>query len=211
MLEPIDNENDDKYRCMLVDRKNNKLNIDYPTNVKLNRTAYLLTGMQMKATFIAEDGSVYLFETEIIGREKIDRLETIILSYPGKENLIKIQRREFVRVETSLDVAVHSLKHEFDSFTTVTDDISAGGAAIILPEGCELKEKQDIKTYFVIPMQSGDYHYLEITSRVIRIIQSSKGRNKASLQFLDLTENEEQIIIRLCFERQLALRRRLYN
>lgn len=208
VLEPLENEKDEQYKCKLLDRNENKLYIDYPINLKLNRTTYLLTGMQMQATFIGNDGSVYLFETEVVGRKKMGNIATLIISYPGKENLVKIQRREFVRVETSIDVAVHPTAYEFEPFTTITDDISAGGAAIIISDNTKIEPEQTIKTTFVFPMQTGDYHYVETLSRVIRLVDISGNRKKASIQFLDLTNNEEQIIIRLCFERQLALRRR---
>lgn len=209
ILEPKETDQDEQYKCKLLERKDDKFFIDYPINLLTNRTAYLLRGMQMKATFIGSDGSVYFFETEITGRTKLNNVYVLTISYPGKEELVKIQRRQFVRVETSLDVAVHPTAYEFEPFTTITDDISAGGAAIILPRNTKIKPDQTIKVLFVFPMQSGDYHYVEIKSRIIRFVEINEGRKKASLEFLDIADKERQIILRLCFERQLAMRRRV--
>lgn len=209
ILEPKHTEEVEQYKSKLVERKDNKLYIDYPTNLKTNRTAFLLSGMQLKATFIGSDGSVYFFETEVTGRSKLNQVHVLIISYPGKDQLVRIQRRQFVRVETPLDVAVRSNDNEFEPFTTITEDISAGGAAILLPEKMKLEPEQKIQTLFVFPMQSGEYHYVELTSKVIRLVDYHKGRKKASIQFLDITDKQRQMILRLCFEKQLAMRKRI--
>ena len=40
---------------------------------------------------------------------------------------MKIQRSQFVRIETAVDVAIHPMNREFEPFTAMTEDISAGG------------------------------------------------------------------------------------
>lgn len=207
ILEPKHTDQEERYRCRLVERKGNNLYIDYPVNLKTNRTVYLLTGMQMKASFISHDGSVYIFDTEVIDRVKLN-IPVFLISYPGQEKLVKIQRRQYVRVETSIDVAVHPYENEFKPFTTITADISAGGIAIPLVNDVNIEPNQILRTIFVCPMQSGDYHYLELKSKVIRLVDIGENQKRASLQFIDITEKEKQIILRLCFERQLALRKK---
>ena len=194
VLEPKYANQIEQYKCRLVDRKDNLLYIDYPINVSTNRTTFLIDGTQLKVNFV-EGESAYLFESEILGRVKrgIPMMELI---YPGDEYVIKIQRRKFVRIETSVDVAIHPLNGEFKPFTSLTEDISAGGQGML------------IRTLFVLPMQNGDYHYMNLTSKVVRIMKQENGDDYASLQFIGVTPQETQLLLRFSFDRQLAMKKK---
>ncbi|MDP4161850.1 MAG: flagellar brake domain-containing protein [Bacillota bacterium] len=207
-LEPKYDEHFEKYKCRVVDLKGTDVYIDYPISLKTNRTVFLLDGSQMKATFVDQDGSsVYLFETEIKGRVK-QNIPMLILSYPGKENLVKIQRRQFVRVETGLDIALQPLGNEFAPFTAITDDISAGGTAVLVPLDFKLKVGTLLDSWIVLMLQSGEYHYVKLQCKVVRIIPFNETRNKLSLQFFDISGRERQLLLRICFERQLGMKKK---
>lgn len=197
----------EKYKCKLVEQKENQLYIDYPINTTTGKTAFLIDGTQLKCSFVANDGSVYLFESEILGRVK-QNIPMLMLSYPGKEHLIKIQRRQYVRVETPVDIAIHPTNFEFKPLVTVTDDISAGGASVIASNDTKLKGGMSITCWIVLPMQNGDYHYLKLNSKVVRVAPLDQTRSKVSIQFLDLNPNERQLLLRFCFDRQLMMRKK---
>lgn len=207
-LEPINNVDGEKYRCRVVEKKGDKLYIDYPINEQTGRTVFLIDGTQLKASFVGKDNTVYLFETGVIGRYK-QTIPMIILTYPGKDGLVRIQRRQYVRIDTAIDVAVHPINKEFYPFVTVTSDISAGGALLILPKNSNVKAGLHIHTWFVLPLLSGEYSYLKLTSRVIRIVPGENGeRDKASLELIEVKEHERQLLIKFCFERQLLSRKK---
>ncbi len=197
----------EKFKCKLVERKGQFIYIDYPINTETKKTAFFIDGTQLKCSFVAQDGSVYLFESEVVGRVR-QNIPMIILSYPGDDQLIKIQRRQYVRVETAVDVAVHPLNKEFAPFVTVTSDISAGGAAIIAPNSLKLQPGNQLHVWLVLPMHSGEYHYLKINAKVIRIIPADDLRNKVSLQFAEVNAHERQILLRFCFDRQVVMRKK---
>jgi c-di-GMP-binding flagellar brake protein YcgR len=197
----------EQYKCKLVERKGNDLYIDYPVNMKTNRTVFLLEGTPLKANFVTESGSSYTFHTEVKGRIKLN-IPMVILSYPGKDHLIKVQRRQYVRVETSIDVAVHSDKGEFAPFTTVTDDISAGGSALLIDKNSSLKQGMELACWFVLPMQNGEYEYRKFRGRIVRIIEGQGHKNKASVQFFDTSGTDRQVLLRFCFERQLEMKKK---
>ncbi|MCS0672264.1 flagellar brake protein [Cytobacillus firmus] len=207
LLELTYSEKYEKYKCKLVEREGNYLYIDYPIVQETNKTAFLLDGTQLKATFLAEDGTVYLFESEVMGRVKL-KIPMIVLSYPGDEHLVKIQRRQFVRVETPVDVAVHPVNNEFSPFVSVTDDISAGGAAIIAQTSSSLIANMQILTYFVLAMQNGDNYYLRLKSKVIRVSEPQNGKSLISVQFLEVSPQDRQLLLRFCFDRQLAMKKK---
>ncbi|MDM5229371.1 flagellar brake domain-containing protein [Cytobacillus sp. NJ13] len=207
LLELTYSEKTEKYKCKLAEREGNNLYIDYPINQETNKTAFLLDGTQLKATFLAEDGTVYLFESEVKGRVKL-KIPMMILSYPGDEHLVKIQRRQFVRVETPVDVAIHPESNEFIPFVSVTDDISAGGAAIIAQTSSSLKANMQIHTYFVLAMQNGDNYYLRLKSKVIRVSELQNGKTLISVQFMETSPQDRQLLLRFCFDRQLAMKKK---
>lgn len=206
-LELESSDHTEKFKCRLVDQKDDQFYIDYPINLQTNRVAFLFDGTQLRVTFLGHDSSVYAFETEIIGRKR-DKIPMLILKYPGNDHLIKIQRRQFVRIETAVDIAIHPLEFEFDPIITVTDDISAGGAAILVPKETQMKPGILVQSWFVLIMQSGDYQYMKLQSRIVRTVSFNETRNKVSLQFIDVSGRERQILLRFCFERQLEIKKK---
>ena len=207
-LELKSSEDEEKFRCRLVDIRDNEFYIDYPISLATNRAAFLLDGTQLKVTFVGNDGSsIYLFESEINGRVK-KNIPMLILTYPGNNHLIKIQRRQYVRVETAVDIAIHPLEFEFAPITTITDDLSAGGSAVLIPKEVSIKTDMRILAWLVLIMQNGDYHYMKLQSRIVRIIPFSETRNKVSIQFIDVSNQERQLLLRFSFERQLEAKKK---
>ena len=65
-----------------------------------------------------------------------------------------------------------------------------------------------IRTLFVLPMQNGDYHYMNLTSKVVRIMKQENGDIYSSLQFIGVTPQETQLLLRFSFDRQLAMKKK---
>lgn len=203
-LEWVNEEGEvEKYKTVVASKDQN-LFVEVPINEKTRKFGYFLLGTIFQATFYLE-GKVYHFETELLGRIR-ENIPLLILSYPGDDQLTVIQRRQHVRVDTSLDVAIHSTNKGFNPFTTITNDLSGGGCSAILPSTATLKEGSDVYLWMVLPMQSGRYQYAKITSRVIRIIEKD-GRPLASFQFKDISSGDRMHIIRYCFQRDLYLKK----
>lgn len=197
-----------QFKCKIVERNDNYLFIDYPINQKTGKTAFLLDGTQIKVSFYAKDSAVYMFDTEILGRKKIN-IPMLIMNYPGDDKLVRIQRREYVRVDATVDVAVHPINGDFEPFTAVTADISAGGASIILPAKHRIKPQTEFMCYLVLPLSNGEYFYIKTLSKIIRIIPGTEGaRDKAPIQFVELTETQKQQITRYCYDKQLSDRKK---
>ncbi|MDT8860033.1 flagellar brake domain-containing protein [Alkalihalobacillus sp. MEB130] len=198
-----------RFKCRLVDIKDAIYVIDYPINEETGKPSFFFDGTEFRASFITEDESaMYAFDTEIVGRMK-GNIPVLFLKDPGKEKYIRIQRRNYVRVETAVDVAIHPINSEFSPFTTVTLDLSGGGCAILLPQNQSFLEQGQTTIHLVLHMQTGDIVYVKALCKVVRVFTPRKeARRRASLQFLDIDERDQQKIIRYCFERQLALRRK---
>ncbi|MFC7060471.1 flagellar brake domain-containing protein [Halobacillus seohaensis] len=206
-LHKNDEKESESFKCRLVDHAKDSIYIDYPVNIETQRTAFFFEGTQFQASFVGEDGSIYRFATEVVARRKMN-IPVIVLTFPGTEELVRIQRRQYVRIDTTIDIAVNDKENQLSPFTTVTRDISGGGVAIIPPVNQQLTPKQILHLTLVLPMNSGEYYYIEATGLVIR---SSKVKGSdiesTSIKFEEIDEKYRQIIIKYCFEQQMNIRK----
>ena len=200
-LEPVHGDKAEKYKCKVVEFTDSKLYIDYPIHMETEKTVFLIDGTQLKGSFVFNDTTVYSFETEVTGRKK-SNIPMICLHYPRPDELVKVQRRQFVRVDTSVDAAIITPKA---SYPTITMDLSAGGCAVKLLKNQSYEAGMEVEIILVLPMQTGEYNYLNVPGKVIRVWDKGTGKI-ASLEFTELKELQQQNILRFCFEKQLALR-----
>ncbi|WP_409368803.1 flagellar brake protein [Lysinibacillus sp. 38-6] len=205
-LEPTYTDRIEKFRCKVVEQKDQILYIDYPINVTTKKTAFLIDGSEFRATFRTEDKNSYAFSTEVIGR-KAGNIPMIMLHCPQPDEFIKIQRREYVRVETPVDVAVQFKEYKYQLVTT---DISAGGLALIVKGDVAFKDGDDIKLTIVLPFANGDVNYVVTDASVVRVFEKD-DKTIATIQLTDTDDIDQQHIVRFCFERQLVNRRKELN
>lgn len=203
ILEPMFTEGYEKFRCKVVEQEEGVIFIDYPVNTLTKKTAFLLDGSQFRVTFNNEIKQSYVFKTEVLGR-KVKNIPMIMLSCPPTEEFIKIQRREFVRVETAVDVAVEN-NDEFQQF--VTEDISAGGLLLNITSGANFREGDTVNLLIVLPFSNGEICYVQTESLVVKIFERD-SRSYASIQFSGTDDIDKQHIVRFCFERQLQKRKK---
>ncbi|KSU63489.1 pilus assembly protein PilZ [[Bacillus] enclensis] len=201
-LEPIHNDTPEKYRCRVVESEEDGIFIDYPIHTKTGKTIFMMNGTQLKASFVYNEQTVLMFESEVLGR-KISKIPMVHIHYPGEDKLVKVQRRQYVRVETNADI---SLYYGDEYHPAVTEDISAGGCAVRM-NGIEIEQGARISMIIVLTMQTGECHYLEIMGSLIRVWERN-NKKIASIQFLNLSETQRQVIMRFCFEKQLELRKK---
>lgn len=197
-----------KFKCRLVDRGDGIFIIDQPINEETKRPGYFYDGTEFEAWFVGKDQAVYTFETEILSRRN-GTIPTIVIRDPGKENLIRIQRRNYVRVDTLIDVAIHPIEGEFSPFTTGSIDLSGGGLAVGLPKGVTLEPNKEVLCWLALHLQTGEVLYIRTICSVIRtFVKFPEKRERASLQFLSIDDLERQKVIKFCFEKQLAIKRK---
>lgn len=193
----------EKFKSKVVDIGDGFVMIDYPTHIETGRTAFFMDGTQLNVTFINSSKISYAFRTEVGGRLN-QEIPMIKLSYPGDDQLIKIQRREFVRVESAIDIAV-----EKDGLFTqyVAADLSAGGVALSLEKPDAFIKDELLSLTIVLPFMNHEIKYVKADARVIRVWEK-EDKLIASLQFETINQIERQYVIRFCFERQLQMRNR---
>nr|WP_240730311.1 flagellar brake domain-containing protein [Geobacillus kaustophilus] len=182
-LEPSDGSAR-QYRSKALAVADGAVHISYPIDEQSGKTVYLLNGMQFKATFVGQDGGLYMFDTEVKGKIR-DPLPMVVLAYPGEEYVVRIQRRRYVRVKANVDAAVHPSDSEFAPFVTMTVDISAGGAALLVPPAHAplLRPGMAVELWLVLAMRSGEYHYVQTKASIVRMADDERGMAKMSVEF----------------------------
>ncbi|WKB37121.1 PilZ domain-containing protein [Terrilactibacillus sp. S3-3] len=122
--------------------------------------------------------------------------------------MTRIQRRNYVRVTASLDIAIHADRPVPVRFTTLTSDIGGGGTLIHLPDKNILSEGAGVIAWVVLPMSSGLNRYIKLDGTVVRVFTDpTTQKEMASIQFHYAKEKDREPVIRYCFERELQTRR----
>lgn len=193
----------EKYRSKIMDIKDQAFYMEYPVHPETNKTVFIMNGTTLRISFVDEEKQIYEFLSMVVGRVK-EPVPLLELSIPEPEEFRKIQRREFVRVHRAVDVSVQPLYKEFQPFHTVTEDVSAGGASILVPKHIPLKNGQMLSALFVLPRLNGDYHYFRFTCKVVRIGELNPKMNLVSVQFEDRSVQQEQKLLQFCYESQVV-------
>ncbi|QPC46717.1 flagellar brake protein [Mangrovibacillus cuniculi] len=199
-------EKKEKYRCRVVELEEDRFFIDYPVSLSTQRTVFLVDGTELQVSFVEdEDQAVFSFPTEVLGR-KMNKIPMIMLVLPNLDEIVRIQRRQFVRVDSSLDASL-TIPAINKTLHVLTEDLSAGGCAVILPPDEILPSQEKGYIIVVLPMSGGKTYYVKTNVTIIRQWEKDK-RTICSIQFDKLSEQDQQNIIRFCFERQVAMKKK---
>ncbi|MFC4737981.1 flagellar brake protein [Bacillus daqingensis] len=195
-----------KLRSKVLDLQKGYIFIDYPVSIETGRPKFFLEGTEFTVSFVGHDEAVYMFDSSVAGRVK-RTLPMLILKHPPADEYRRIQRRQYVRIDCSLDCAFWSDEKEFEPFTTMTLDISGGGMSCVLPAKHPLKENARSNICISLPFKNGETKYVEAHVRTVRIIPSD-FQTKASFEFHEPPETLRELLIRFIFEQQQEARER---
>ncbi|MUV39761.1 uncharacterized protein JNUCC1_03645 [Lentibacillus sp. JNUCC-1] len=196
---------EETYRANVIDVRDQFIYIDYPIGEQTNKSAFLPIDAHVRISYVGKDKAVYTFATHIVSRVKLT-IPALKLFQPDQTTIKKIQRRQYVRIDTAIDIAVERIEKGQESFTTVTLDISGGGLSVIT-QNQTLIEGENVAVTMVLPFLSGEIIYSHAKARVVRIRMVNKIKS-ASLGFTEISDKDRQTIIRYCFEKQRETRRK---
>lgn len=198
------------YKARVADLSDQYISIEMPLVEKTGQIGFFPEGCEVEVWFYAQDGSRYSFPCSVLGRRK-ESIPLTLLTHPDKENIERIQRREYVRVPCYEEVAIHPLsKGEFTPFLAKTIDLSGGGLAFGLSQEPRFSEGTEVQWWLSLRLQSGVIAHPNGTGKIARIIEpTEKGvPYKCPMEFTDVLETERQMIIKYCFERQLEIKKK---
>ncbi|NIK12319.1 flagellar brake protein [Alkalibacillus almallahensis] len=198
---------EEKLHSKVFDLTNDHVFIDYPVNQQTGRTHYFIENTKVRVSFVSDHEVVFQFYSEV-KRRKWQGMAVLELDYPQKDELMKIQRREYVRVNTNLDIALYPLDEEREPLISYTLDISGGGIAVKAHE-IKFNEGEELDLMIVLPLEANQYIYLNAIGEVIRYSQMDGSSWKLSIKFNSIDDEKREAIIKFCFDQQLQRRRKL--
>ena len=143
----------------------------------------------------------YSFTTTVVKREKIKGIPLIVLKAPTKVN--EIQRREFVRIETSIKVKVWIVddeKKSVEEYLKVPNilvgnivDLSGGGLRINISKKLNLNSKV-ILSFFINDEE------VNIIGNVVRVLDENMNQHIYGIEYECMRENIRDKIIKYIFE-----------
>lgn len=172
----------------------------------MNRVPLYLTPGEKVRVWFWDQFTSYTFEGEVIKNLNIG-LPLVMVKHP--ERIDRVQKREFVRVQYSLDVYLRWLGEDQEPREMVcrSKDLSGGGVMLVLTKKVNLKKDDRI------------YLEFEINGKVLKtegvIVWNDSEmdidgimRNTLGIKFTSLTEKERKFLIRSIYRRQIDLRRK---
>lgn len=199
--------NINQYYCKLIEKNNDYMIIDYPIHTKTKRTSFFSIGTIVLVSYIGDDHAVYQFHSKINARLKMN-IPALAINKPEQKDMERIQRREYVRIETAVDIAAHSTDNLFPPLVTLTSDISGGGLSFISEKSINMKIESKVDVWLPLQLQNKEFHYIYSQAEIVYIKEMNSRVNLVSLKFTTISKQDRQNIIRFCFEKQRESRQK---
>lgn len=145
--------------------------------------------------YIVGENEVFFFEGKVKDRVKRGNIAYVVFDMP--ENVVRKQRRNYVRFEAVLPVL---LKKEEKAFPGTTKNISGGGMLVQLREGRDVFDPRD-ELLFLLSLDGRD---IVGRARVVR----RDGPGLYAFQFSEIADQDRESIIKYIFQKQIELRRK---
>lgn len=206
----LSNSEDRQGRSKVTAVTNRLIWIEAPSEVATLKTFILSDHEEVSFYFFKEKGKLFGFDTVIVERQNDPlRGQRYALKRPSDDQIERIQRRQFVRVPQMLDVAVHPHKTQFDPFTTVTLDLSAGGM-MILSDQLPIQKEEEVEMTFILPTGDGISSTLDVIAELVRIDRREE-RYELAFQFTMIPDRSRELVLRHCYQMQMKSSRRGMN
>ncbi|MGN9865475.1 flagellar brake protein [Bacillus swezeyi] len=186
----------------------NVLRVHYPVDVETGRTVIIPTNTIVTIHFVNKQQDLYKFTSVIQGREMHNYIPILNVYLPEEDQMTKIQRRQFFRVNTTIPVTVR-LYGSDSMFKTYTANISAGGAALIIEETQKHKPEEDLNLSISLPNEGHDETVIDVHAQVKRTyLDRRTNKQIMTVEFIRMNEHDKQTLVQYCIKCQLIERRK---
>lgn len=193
-----------EFKARVAESDDSCIWIEIPLQMDTGRYGMFQVDEMLEITFVDGDGMKSHFLTSVIAKRQ-DGIRMLGLAKPYVDDVVRMQRRSFLRVDASLELAV---KQEDGRRSVVrTDDISGGGASFIVGVNHEFQERQTLECWLVLNYRNDEVDHVHFTAEIVRIQPRSEKYIVIMVKFMDISGQEQQKIVRYCFEQQLNARR----
>ena len=178
-------EDDKVYKSRIQSVNDDEIYIDIP----LHNNEYLILNKSDDIHLIkyGNEGSVYELSCKVIDRKIEGNIRLYRLSEPY--DIKKIQRRNYVRVETIRGIKCFRKDEEFNALIL---DLSGGGMKI------KSNKKLEIDEEIVSFVKTDDGKFM-VKGKIIRVEETSFNQYSLGIEFVDIEERTREKIIKLVF------------
>ncbi len=183
------------YKSIIQDENSEYIAISLPVREGVYMTP--VQGQKLEVLYY-DSLNVYKFEAVVQSRRIENNIHQILLGYP--QNIIKIQRRKFVRVDVAFYIkyakldktsAVSNLEQE-QSYKGIMLDLSGGGFRI------STDYKLSIHDRIITELPAND-DTLMVMGEVVRVEKSPDGKYLCGISYVDISERIRDKIIQYIF------------
>jgi c-di-GMP-binding flagellar brake protein YcgR len=191
---------DNAYKSIIQDIAETHLSIGIPVSNGKYFTPRVMESIEIVYYY---EGNAYKFYGLVIGRRSENNIPQLLIRKPDK--LIKIQRREYVRVNMTQYIKYIKLENNKISNTILETMQDGKGRKAILIDisggGCKVKVYEDMKVGDVIiadiPYDEGN---IRVKGKIIRVDIDEDKNKVCGVNFLDIENKLREKIIRYIFE-----------
>ncbi|MEK3881478.1 flagellar brake domain-containing protein [Paenibacillus sp. PL2-23] len=195
-----------EYRSRIADEEDDSYLIEYPLNEKTGRPKRLFLGDELSVYFVSGEGVKHYFDSHVTGFMEDGLIRLVKIMKPDPERMTKVQRRSFLRMPATLDLAVKL--SNLERFVCQTDDVGGGGISFICDPQWNIKQGSTLECWLLLPYKNGSLEHAPFQAEVVRINELETGRKQIMSKFVAINDTERGKIIRYCFEKQLEYRNR---
>lgn len=163
----------------------------------------LFKGDALSISYVTS-GAKFYFSTHVTAERKENEFILYAIEKPAQDDITKVQRRAFLRVEAQLEVAASLPGNR--RFLAVTEDISGGGLSMIADRDIRLRAGDPLECWVLLPFRSGKIEHIPLQGTVVR----SENRDQGpfiTIKYTQISEADRQKIVKYCFDRQLELQK----
>lgn len=198
------------FKSRVADLDHQYLYIEIPLSEKTGCKMSVDFDSVYSISFLDQNRNSYQFYTKLL-RYKRDNVLLITIEIPKQEDIVKDQKRGFLRVNANLDLAVQL--RTFDRsihIVTKTVDISGGGLSFFSSTEYVFLPNDPLQLWLVIGNKEKGIKRFAISGEVVRLQQPdiSKPEQIISVKFINMKESDNLAIIRYCFDRQIELNKK---
>ncbi|MCE5169586.1 flagellar brake domain-containing protein [Paenibacillus profundus] len=195
---------DPTYKSRVTEIDEEHLWIEIPLCEQTGKYGVFAAGEELDVYYSQEDGMKWHFRTLVTGRRQ-DTIRMLSIRKPEQHWLTRMQRRNYLRVQANLETAISTM--DGVKFIALSEDISGGGMSFVTHPKWGLRETQLLQCWIAVSFRSGAIEHVPFTGQIVRIQPIHEERVAVMVKFEQISEVEQQKLIRYCFERQFELRK----
>lgn len=201
----VEKEDKIEYKSRISEIEEDSFLIEVPIPVDGGGMKKLYMGDELSVYFLTDEGVKNYFNTYVLGFVS-DNIKLVRIRKPDPESITRIQRRNFLRVNADLEVAVKTPNNT--RFVAHTEDIGGGGFSFYCEPQYSLLEGDVLHCWILLPYKNGSIEHVPIEAQIVRKKKLETGRSLIMMKFESISDMERQKLIRYCFERQFDFRNR---